>query len=63
MGVFNEERFFRVIDAILKGDQLQAIAVREHISKKTIHDYVARLNKPGDAYYNPQKYQKNYLIS
>ena len=34
MGVFNEERFFRVIDAILKGDQLQAIAVREHISKK-----------------------------
>lgn len=57
MGVFNEERFFRVIDAILKGDQLQAIAVREHISKKTIHDYIARLNKPGDAYYNPQKYQ------
>lgn len=57
MGVFSEERFFRVIDAILKGEQLQTIADREHIAKKTIYDYILRLNKPGDAYYNPQKYQ------
>lgn len=57
MGVFSEERFKKVIEAVLNGESYDSISKREKITKKTIYDYINRLNTPGDAYYNPDTYE------
>jgi len=62
MGQFKEEIFYQVIQSLLEGHTVEETSLSTGVSRKTISEYIKKLQDPKSKYYNPKYYDSILFI-